>query len=133
MVKKDKLFVKSRVRNYTRSRGFRVSSKVLNGSKLNLIIKSLLDKAVQRTKANKRKNVRSYDLYIKPLIYLPNIDKKLLAGLVEELQSTGIISRGIMYYDIVTHIIRDVHEEPEYDQIMLWCNANIKNGHTFLE
>ncbi len=133
MVKKDQLFFKSKVRKYIRKRGFRVSNKVLDGNSLDLIIKTILDKGVERTKANKRKNVRSFDVYAKPKIRLPEINKNLLKNLISELRGSGIDQRGIMYYDIITRIIRQVYEEPEYDQIIRWCNANIKNGKTFID
>ena len=133
MVKRDVLFVKSRIKSYVKNRGFRVSSEILNGTKLDDIIKSLLDKATERTKANKRKTVKPFDLFIRTHIQLPIIDDKVLNGIISELKTSGINERGLMYYDIITYIIRHVLEEPEYDQIIRWCNANIKNGKTFLD
>jgi len=132
MVKIDKLFFKSKVKKYIHSRGFRVSSKILDDNALDNIIKSILDKGIRRTKANKRKTVKPNDVYIRPMIPIPEINQEILEGIITELHGSGAENRGLMYYDIITHIIRDHHEEPEYDRIMLWCNANIKNGETFL-
>ena len=133
MGKRDSFCIKSKVRSYIRARGYRVSNKVLDGNYLNEIIKTLLNKGIERATANKRKTVRPYDVYVKIQMPLPEIDKNVLQGLISELKGSGIEQRGIMYYDVITHIIRHAHEEPEYDLIMRWCNANIKNGNTFLE
>ena len=133
MGKRDKLYIKSKVQSYIRARGFRVSTKVLDGNNLNDIIKTLLNKGIERTKANRRKIVRPYDVYAKIEMPLPAINKNILEGLISELKGSGIEKRGIMYYDIITLIIRHGHEEPDYDQIIRWCNVNIKNGKTFLD
>jgi len=65
MAKKDKvdpLFVKSKVREYIKSKGCNTSSGILDGDSLNGIIMNLLDKAVDRAKGNNRKTVKARDL-----------------------------------------------------------------------
>ncbi|MHA1195857.1 MAG: DUF1931 domain-containing protein [Promethearchaeota archaeon] len=65
MAKKAKvepLFVKSKVREYIKSKGLNTASAVLDGDTLNNIIIEMLDKAVERAKANNRKTVKARDL-----------------------------------------------------------------------
>ncbi|MHA1336611.1 MAG: histone-like protein [Promethearchaeota archaeon] len=65
MAKKAKvepLFVKSKVREYIKSKGLNTASAVLDGDALNKIIIEMLDKAVERAKANNRKTVKARDL-----------------------------------------------------------------------
>ena len=59
---KEPLFVKSKVREFIKSKGCNTSSAVLDGDGLNNIIMSMLDKAVARSKANGRKTVKARDL-----------------------------------------------------------------------
>lgn len=65
MAKKDKidpLYVKSKVREFIKSKGCNTSSGVLDGDTLNGIIIELLDKAINRAKLNNRKTVKARDL-----------------------------------------------------------------------
>ena len=65
MAKKEKvevLFVKSKVREYIKGKGLNTSSGILDGDDLNGMIIWMLDKAVQRAKANGRKTVKARDL-----------------------------------------------------------------------
>lgn len=59
---KEPLFVKSKVREYIKSKGCNTSSAVLDGDSLNGIIMGMLDKAVARSKGNGRKTVKARDL-----------------------------------------------------------------------
>ena len=58
----DTLFVKSKVKEYIKGKGCNTASEVLDGSKLNAILLDLLNKAVERAKANNRKTVQERDL-----------------------------------------------------------------------
>ncbi|MFO8018675.1 MAG: hypothetical protein R6U96_08580 [Promethearchaeia archaeon] len=58
----DTLFVKSKVREYIKQKGCNTSGAVLDGDSLNNAIIELLDKAIARTKANKRKTVQEKDI-----------------------------------------------------------------------
>ncbi|MFX1316229.1 MAG: hypothetical protein ACFE9T_10220 [Promethearchaeota archaeon] len=60
--KKEPLFVKSKVREYIKSKGCNTASGVLDGDTLNEYIVWYLDKAVERAKANGRKTVKARDL-----------------------------------------------------------------------
>ncbi|MBD3338059.1 MAG: DUF1931 domain-containing protein [Candidatus Lokiarchaeota archaeon] len=60
--KVEPLYVKSKVREYIKGKGCNTSSEVLDGDKFNSIIMDILDKAVDRAKANKRKTVKARDL-----------------------------------------------------------------------
>ncbi|MHA1149343.1 MAG: hypothetical protein ACTSR8_13995 [Promethearchaeota archaeon] len=58
----DTLIVKSKVREYIKSKGCNTSSDLVDGDALNSVIKELLDKAIARAKANGRKTVQSKDM-----------------------------------------------------------------------
>ena len=58
----DALFVKSKIREYIKSKECNTSSGILDGDSLNSIIMDMLDKAVARAKANGRKTVKDRDL-----------------------------------------------------------------------
>ena len=58
----DPLFVKSKVRDYIKSKGCNTSSGILDGGSLNEVIIEILDKAVNRAKANGRKTVQDKDI-----------------------------------------------------------------------
>ncbi len=58
----DPLFVKSKVREYIKGNECNTASAVLDGDALNNIIIELLDKAIGRAKANKRKTVQERDM-----------------------------------------------------------------------
>ena len=60
--KADVLFVKSKVRDFIHSKDCNTSGDVLDGDALDKIIKGLLDKAIDRAKANNRKTVMEKDL-----------------------------------------------------------------------
>ncbi|MFX1394396.1 MAG: hypothetical protein ACFFAH_12590 [Promethearchaeota archaeon] len=60
--KSEPLFVKSKVREFIKSKGCNTSSAVLDGDGLNNIIMGMLDKAVTRAKGNNRKTVKARDL-----------------------------------------------------------------------
>jgi len=60
--KSEPLFVKSKVREFIKSKDCNTSSAVLDGDGLNEIIMAMLDKAVARAKANNRKTVKARDL-----------------------------------------------------------------------
>ncbi|MHA1327524.1 MAG: histone-like protein [Promethearchaeota archaeon] len=50
------------MREYIKSKGLNTASAVLDGDALNKIIIEMLDKAVERAKANNRKTVKARDL-----------------------------------------------------------------------
>ena len=56
------LFVKSKIRDYIKSKGLSTSKSVVNGSKLNDLIIEILKKAVDRAIANGRKTVQPKDI-----------------------------------------------------------------------
>jgi histone H3/H4 len=58
----DTLFVKSKVRDYIKSKDCNTSGAVLDGDSLNNAIIEILDKAISRAKANKRKTVQEKDI-----------------------------------------------------------------------
>ncbi len=58
----DVLFVKSKIRDYIKSKGCNTSGDVIDGKVLNGRVIELLDKAVARAKANGRKTVQEKDL-----------------------------------------------------------------------
>lgn len=60
--KSEVLFVKSKVRDYIHSKDCNTSGDVLDGDSLDKVIKSILDKAIERAKANNRKTVMEKDL-----------------------------------------------------------------------
>lgn len=55
------LFVKSKIREYVKSKGSSTSGDLLNGDRLNDLIVDILDKAIERAKANGRKTVKKRD------------------------------------------------------------------------
>ncbi|MEJ2295041.1 MAG: hypothetical protein P8Y23_09740 [Candidatus Lokiarchaeota archaeon] len=58
----DALFVKSKVREYIKSKGCNTSGDLIDGNALNDAIVHVLDKAIARAKANGRKTVQEKDL-----------------------------------------------------------------------
>lgn len=58
----EKLFLKSKIREYIRSKGCNTSGDLIDGQALNNAIVDILDKAVSRAKANNRKTVQAKDL-----------------------------------------------------------------------
>ena len=60
--KSEPLFVKSKVREYIKGKDCNTSSAILDGDALNNIIIEILDKAIERTKANNRKTVSERDI-----------------------------------------------------------------------
>jgi histone H3/H4 len=58
----DALFVKSKVRDYIKSKGCNTSGDLIDGKSLNDAIQNVLDKAIGRAKANGRKTVQEKDL-----------------------------------------------------------------------
>jgi len=58
----DILFVKSKVREYIKGQGCNTSGDVIDGNSLNDAIVEVLDKAINRAKANGRKTVQEKDL-----------------------------------------------------------------------
>ncbi len=58
----EALFVKSKVRDYIKSKGCNTSGAVIDGDALNNAIIEILDKAIGRAKANNRKTVQEKDL-----------------------------------------------------------------------
>ena len=60
--KVEVFFVKSKVRDYIKSKGCNTSSGVLDGGALNNYVMWYIDKAVDRAKANGRKTVKARDL-----------------------------------------------------------------------
>ena len=56
------LFVKSKVREYIKSKECNTSGNVIDGPALNNAIIEVLDKAIARAKANNRKTVQEKDL-----------------------------------------------------------------------
>ena len=60
--KAEALFVKSKVREYIKSKGCNTSGDLIDGDSLNNVIIEILDKAIVRAKANGRKTVQEKDL-----------------------------------------------------------------------
>ncbi len=60
--KSELIFVKSKVRDYVHSKECNTSGDVLDGPALDKIIREVLDKAIERAKANGRKTVMDKDL-----------------------------------------------------------------------
>ncbi len=60
--KVEPLFVKSKVREYIKSKEMNTSSGVLDGEALNNMITWMLDRAVQRAQGNGRKTVKARDI-----------------------------------------------------------------------
>ncbi|MBA7514888.1 hypothetical protein ES705_06924 [subsurface metagenome] len=58
----DVLFVKSKIREYIKSKGCNTSGDVIDGPALNEVIVTILDAAIGRAKANGRKTVQEKDL-----------------------------------------------------------------------
>jgi histone H3/H4 len=58
----DALFVKSKVRDYIKSKGCNTSGDLIDGKALNDAIVHVLDNAITRAKANGRKTVQEKDL-----------------------------------------------------------------------
>lgn len=58
----DTLFVKSKIREYIKSKGCNTSGDVIDGPALNEVIVNILDAAIGRAKANGRKTVQEKDL-----------------------------------------------------------------------
>ncbi|MFX0034195.1 MAG: hypothetical protein ACFE9I_00965 [Candidatus Hermodarchaeota archaeon] len=58
----EALFVKSKVRDYIKSKGCNTSGDLIDGPALNDAIINVLDKAIARAKANNRKTVQEKDL-----------------------------------------------------------------------
>ena len=58
----DVLFVKSKVREYIKSKDCNTSGDVIDGPALNDAIVDILNKAIARAKANGRKTVQEKDL-----------------------------------------------------------------------
>ncbi len=58
----DVLFVKSKVREYIKSKNCNTSGDVIDGPALNNALIGILDKAIARAKANGRKTVQEKDL-----------------------------------------------------------------------
>ncbi len=58
----DTLFLKSKVKDYIKSKGFNSSRNVTEGVKLNRIIQALLDQAINQAKRNNRDIIYSEDL-----------------------------------------------------------------------
>ena len=58
----DALFVKSKVREYIKSKGCNTSGELIDGASLNNAMLEILDKAIGRAKANGRKTVQEKDL-----------------------------------------------------------------------
>lgn len=55
------LFVKSKIREYIKSKGCNTSGDLLDGGTLNDAIVDILDKAIERAKTNGRKTVKERD------------------------------------------------------------------------
>ena len=60
--KSEALFVKSKVREYIKSKGCNTSGDLIDGDSLNDAIIEVLDAAIGRAKANGRKTVQEKDL-----------------------------------------------------------------------
>ena len=58
----DVLFVKSKVREYIKTKDCNTSGDVIDGPALNNALIGILDKAIVRAKANGRKTVQEKDL-----------------------------------------------------------------------
>lgn len=56
------MFIKSKVREYIKSKGCNTSGDLIDGNVLNIVIMDILDKAISRAKANGRKTIKERDL-----------------------------------------------------------------------
>ncbi|MGQ4874233.1 MAG: DUF1931 domain-containing protein [Promethearchaeia archaeon] len=54
--------MKSKVREYIKSKGCNTSGEIIDGDALNKVIMEILDKAIARAKANGRKTLQPRDL-----------------------------------------------------------------------
>ncbi|MHC1590488.1 MAG: hypothetical protein ACXQS8_00210 [Candidatus Helarchaeales archaeon] len=59
--KEANLFVKAAVRKYVNEKEFKISKEVLDGGALNKAIKKVLDEAIEKAKAAKRKTLMAKD------------------------------------------------------------------------
>lgn len=55
---------------------------------------------------------------------------KQICGKVK-LKLNGI--REVMYSDIINNIVRESYIGEEFNQLIVWCNYNIKSGKFFVE
>lgn len=62
MEQKLSILIKSKIRDYIKSKGLNTSSTLIDGNELNTLILNLLDKAIERAKSNGRKTVQEKDL-----------------------------------------------------------------------
>lgn len=58
----EPLFVKSKVKEYIKSKGCNTSGDLLDGTALNDAIIEILNKAISRAKSNNRKTIQERDL-----------------------------------------------------------------------
>lgn len=58
----DPLYVKSKIREHIKEKGCNTSSGVVEGDVLNERIMEILDRAIERAKANGRKTVKKRDI-----------------------------------------------------------------------
>ena len=58
----EKLFLKSKIKEYIKAKGCNTSGDLIDGPALNDAIIDILDKAISRAKANNRKTVKEKDL-----------------------------------------------------------------------
>ncbi len=58
----EPLYVKSKIREYIKSKGLNTSSGILDGNILNDIIIEKLNRAIDRAKANGRKTIKARDI-----------------------------------------------------------------------
>jgi len=61
-----------------------------------------------------------------------NLFKRIFKELVKELDLIIKGKREIMYSDIINLIIREGYRGEIYNEIILWCNYNIRQGYTIV-
>lgn len=62
MPENDPLYVKSKIRDYLKTKDVNISSEFMDGNMLNTKMMELLDNAVRRAKENNRKTLYERDL-----------------------------------------------------------------------
>lgn len=70
---------------------------------------------------------------IEDIEVFPQIHYKILKKLYNELSQIIKGKRGIMYIDAINLLAKNEYKEEIYNQIMVWCNYNIRRGNFFFE
>jgi len=63
----------------------------------------------------------------------PDKNFAILNCIYKELKPRIQGKRGIMYSDIINLIIREGYKGDIYNQVIIWCNYNIRQGKFFVD